>query len=365
MLRFLFVFGISSIIPFLSVAQSESGIEVCDLTISLKGNETHDLYYGFAAGDRLSFNFEETQGQPIASVEISEYPDQVRFQELQTASIKNKSLLVTTAKVYRFRFTNDRRDKICKVRIQRIPASSKTRSFQTAVRWVEQYDTIFLKNKPARIEIQTVERRVRKLIKVDTAVVNLIDKKERVASRGNLTQEANSGIKVSLPQNTEAPDRTYEVVSWAYWLGVGQEAEGQYAEANRVAKLAKTATNAVKTLGVLAGPYGALASLAIDGVSFFLPPGSGDNIQYEIRHKDNIIDQGNGPAAYARHDKYTQGELKFKLANDNFIDAVDVSLRVMAVAIVKHYKDEIIQEQKEVPVLEKEINMKKVPVLSN
>ncbi|MBK6949296.1 MAG: hypothetical protein IPH16_15635 [Haliscomenobacter sp.] len=96
---------------------------------------------------------------------------------------------------------------------------------------------------------------------MDTAVVNLIDKKERVHSRGNFYEESSSLVRVVLPENYEEPGRSYEVISWAYWIGVGEEAEGQYREANRAAKFAKSATNAVKNFGVLAGPYGALASL--------------------------------------------------------------------------------------------------------
>ena len=350
--------------PFAAFAQQEAPVEVCDLVLVLKSNEMRELYYGFAAGDRISFSFEETSGQALKSVEIWEYPEQLRFQEAATASIKDKILAVSSSKVYRFVFHNDRKDKTCKILIRRIPASAKTKNFQTAVRWVEQYDTTYLKDKPARIELQTVERRVQKLVKTDTVVVNLVDKKERVASRGNLSQEASSFVKVALPQNYREGDRSYEVVSWAYWLGVGQDAEGQYAEANRLAKLAKTATNAVKSLGVLAGPYGALASLAVDGVSFFLPSGSGDNIQYEIRCKDKVVDTGNGPAAYARQQDCTQGEIRFKLTNDNLIESVDVSLRVMAVAVAKTFKEEIVIETKEVPVLEKQISLKKVPLLA-
>ncbi|MBK6949295.1 MAG: hypothetical protein IPH16_15630 [Haliscomenobacter sp.] len=61
----------------------------------------------------------------------------------------------------------------------------------------------------------------------------------------------------------------------------------------------------------------------------------------------------------------TQGEVQFKLSNDNLIDAVDVSLRVMAVAAVKTYKETIYLETQEAPVMKMEITLKKAPVLWN
>lgn len=362
--RFVLLFIFAAVAPGLLPAQPEAAVEVCDLTLRLKGDDVQDLYYGFAAGDRLVFRFEETGGLAIARVEIAEYPDQLRFQELETALVEEKVIYVQRSGVFRFRFANDRREKNCKVTIQRIPGSAQTRGFRTAVRWVEQYDTVY-QDRPAQMETRQVERRRWDLVRVDTAVVNLIDKKERVHSRGNFHEESSSVVKVSLPKNYEEPGRTYEVISWAYWIGVGEEAEGQYREANRTAKLAKSATNAVKNFGILAGPYGALASLAIDGVSFFLPPGKGDNVQYEVRAGGKLVDQGDGPAAFARHGNYTQGEVQFKLSNDNLIDAVDVSLRVMAVAAVKTYKESVYLETQEAPVVKKEITLKKVPALWN
>lgn len=350
-------------IPVCAAMVPLAEIEVCDLTFSLKGNESRDFFYGFAEGDQIVFSFEEQSGLPVSSVAVRIYPDNLRFEASQVARIQDKIIRVERASVVQFHFSNDRKDKSCRVTIRRIPATSKTQNFPTTVRWEERYDTIYLKDKPAKMELQTVTRPVRTLYKTDTLVINLLDKKERVASRGNLTQEATSVIKVQLPANTSEPDRTTQLVSWAYWIGVGQEAEGQFTEANRLAKLAKSATGAAKTLGVLAGPYGALASLAIDGVSFFLPTGSGDNILYEIRIHDKVIDQGNGPSAYARHQNNTQGELRFLLSNDNLIESVDVNLRIMAVVVQKSFRNELIQEQLEVPVLEKELILKKVPVL--
>ena len=351
-------------LPGALFAQTEAPVEVCDITLRFKGDDEQELYYGFAKGDRIVFSFREMDGQALASVEIAEYPDQVRFQELQTASIDKKVISVPSTAVYRFKFKNDRKEKFCKVIIQRIPASQSTRGFRTSVKWVEKYDTIY-QNKTAALENQLVSKTRRVITRVDTAVVSLIDKTERVHSRSNLSVDNVSKVKVELPKKVEEADRVQEMVSWAYWIGVGKEAEGQYVEANRLSKLAKSATSAVKSFGMLAGPYGALASLAIDGISFFTAPIGGDNVKYVISAQDKVIDQGDGTSAYARNTTVRSGGITFELTNDNYIDVVDVNLRVVAVTVIKYFKDEVYYEQQQTPVWDKEVKVTKIPVVSN
>lgn len=360
----LFILFAAGALPGFLLAQAQQPVEVCDLTLRLKSNDVQELFYGFAAGDQIVFSFSELDGRALDAVEIAEYPEQIRYRDMQTAAIQDKVVYAQAAAVYRFTFRNDRGEKTCKVRILRIPASEKTRAFRTNVRWVEQYDTTYL-NKPATVENRLIQRSRKILDRVDTAVVNLIDKKERVHSRSNFYQESSSTVKVKLPANYQEADRTYEVLSWVYWIGVGEDGEGKYQEANRAVKLAKSLSGAAKSFSLISGPYGALAALAIDGVSFFLPPGKGDNILYQVQCGGKAIDQGNGPAAYARHTSCTQGEIAFRLENDNLVDAVDVSLRVMAVAIIKIYREETYYEQQAQPVAETRITVKKVPVLSN
>lgn len=345
--------------------QSLAPVEVCDLTLRIKGNDTQELYYGFAAGDQIVFSFTETEGRAIASVEIAEYPDQLRFREMETAEIQDKVVFVYNTTIVRFTLRNNRGEKTGKVRILRIPASEKTRNFRTGVQWIERYDTTYLSNRPVGTETRLVQRTQRTLDRVDTVVVNLIDKKERVHSRTNLYRESVSSVNVKLPANFEESDRIYEVLSWVYWLGVGEQGEGQYQEANRAVKLAKSLSGAAKNFSIISGPYGALAALAIDGVSFFLPTGKGDNVLYQVQCNGKLLDQGNGPAAYARQTNCTQGEISFRLENDNLVDAIDVSVRVVAVAVIRYYKDEVFYEQQAAPVVETRVTVKRVPVLMN
>ncbi|WP_373549446.1 hypothetical protein [Haliscomenobacter sp.] len=344
---------------------SPKPVEVCDLSLQFSNKEEQELFYGFAAGDKIVFSFSENVGATLAEVEITEFPSNVKFREVNTAAVKEKTLEVSRAAVYRFRFRSDtKKDRTIKVQIKRIPQTEKTRTFATAVRWVEKFDTVY-QNNETRFEKQMVKQTRRVLARTDTAIVSLADKTERIAAKASWSGSTSSKVPVTLPSNKYETDRSYEVIAWAYWIGSGDQAEKQYSEANRLATLGKNAVSAAGKLGYLAGPYGALASLALDGVSYFTVPRGGNNIKYRVMNKDaKVLDQGDGPAAYARHNTYTQGTLTFEMANDNYIEAIDARVRIIAVALVKTYRQEEYLEEREVPVARKfEVKVSKVPVL--
>lgn len=365
MQKYISFFILSACFPLWIWGQVRPRVEVCDLILQLKGKDVQEVYYGFAAGDQIIVDFNEVEGRLVDGMEIVEYPENVRFREIETAEVREKYIYVQTSGVYKFSIFNERGERTCKLRIARIPASDKTRAFRTAVRWVDRYDTTYTENRPAAVGNQLVQRSRRILEKVDTTVINLSDKKERLHSRSNFSEDAFTTLKVALPKNQIAEDRVYEVVSWVYWLGAGAEGEGQYQEANRAVKLAKSVSNAAKSFSIISGPYGALAALALDGVSFFLPAGKGDNVKYQVSCGGKVVDQGNGPSAYARHTSCVQGEIVFRLENDNLVESLDVSVRVMAVAVTKTYRTENYTEEQAVATPEMKITMKKVPVLTN
>lgn len=365
-LFFLFLLLVSFQLSAQKTAAKPKPVEVCDVSLQFSNKEEQELFYGFAAGDKIVFSFSEYVGAALAEVEITEFPGNVKFKELNTAAIKEKTIDVPNAAVYRFRFRSDtKKDRTIKVRILRIPQTDKTRTFVTAVKWVEKFDTIY-QNDGTRFEKQMVKQTRRVLVRTDTAISSLADKTERIAAKASWSGSTSTKVPITLPSNKYETDRSYEVIAWAYWIGGGDQAEKQYSEANRLANLGKSAVSTVGKLGYLAGPYGALASLALDGVSYFTVPRGGNNIKYRVLNKDGkMLDQGDGPAAYARHNVYTQGVLTFEMANDNYLEAIDARVRIIAVALVKTYKQEEYLEEKLVPVARKfEVKVSKVPVLS-
>jgi hypothetical protein len=294
--------------------------------------------------------------------EVTEYPEQTRFRATRTAGVRQKLIVVPRTAVYRITARNTaNKERLCHLHVQRLPAGAHTRDFPTGVRWVERYDTIVL-NTSARMEERPVRQVRRSLVRTDTSVVNLLERTERVYARRSLGRRNTSTIQARLPDPVKREDLETELVSWAYWIGVGDEAEAQYQEANRLVRLAKTAAKTAVDIGLIASGYGALAALALEGVSFFVNPAKGDNVLFRINGGETLLDQGDAIAAYARVDNYRQGELSIELNNDNFIDAINVQVRLVAVVLNRHYHIQEYYETRRTPVWDTEIKLVRIPV---
>ena len=346
-------------------------IEVAKVAVKVGPRSSEELFYAFAEGNRILFDFNEIDGNAISEFSVSEYPGQTRFQEVNTALVEGGELRAPRTGVYSFRFHNRAllKGRTCGLYLRRIPAHSRYRNFNTAIRWEERYDTtIVAAGKGNRMETRLMERRRRVLARADTLVSSLLDRVERVHSRTHLSGPATSMVEVELPPpvaepNAAEPYLTTEVVSWSYWLGVGKEAEEAFQKGNQVARLARAAAGAAEAIGLVSGGYGALIALAIEGVSYFTLPKKGDNVKFRILEGEEILEEGDGRAAFARLQEPLQGTLRFELTNDNLFESVDVNLRVVAVVVRRQYQEEIYHEEEQVPVVERVVRLVRVPVV--
>jgi len=95
--------------------------------------------------------------------------------------------------------------------------------------------------------------------------------------------------------------------------------------------------------------YGALASLAVTGISMFATPTVGDNVQYKFIAAQNGVnttfDFGNGISASGRNTNLLQGGFTIQLYNDNFREGIDVTVKLACVQIQKTWKDKQYTEQ--------------------
>lgn len=340
-------------------------IDVTDRTLKIKGDE--ELCFAFAQGDKIIFNFREIDGKELKEVEIVEYPNNSKFSDFKTSKIENKTLNVTKNSAYFFRFKSGGvGGKICRVQIQRIPGSDETKDFNTTVTWETKQDTTwnsYTRDVVIGYDTSYVQNQKKELIRVDTSVVELFSKTEQIAN-GDY-----SNVNVHLPANTYLPSNlnpyeTKEVIAWAYWLGTDKET---YESAN------KTLANGIGAIATLSG-YGALANLAIKGVSIFSNPTIGSNVQYWFKaSKDGQVftfDSGNGIAANGRNEKILQGSFTIQLYNDNVWNDINVTVKVIAIQVSKKWEDRVFTEQKITPKYEKKIFTEpivktyKVPVLS-
>lgn len=126
-------------------------------------------------------------------------------------------------------------------------------------------------------------------------------------------------------------------------------------------------------IGVMSTGYGALAMLAIEGVSMFTTPPSGENVIYETYmltgDDKKVLDAGNSVASSKRITDYRQGSYCIILENDNYMDGINVDLTVVAVVVTKTYKDEVYTvtetgaRKEKVTVQEPRVTVKKVPLM--
>ena len=111
----------------------QTPVLVAESTLKVGIMSEEVFYYGFAAGDQLLFSFEESNGKELKEVEIVEMPSTSRFMEYKSKKFE-KTLSVTKTGIYKFRFANSGiAARLCKYKIQRIPASAATQVFDCSV----------------------------------------------------------------------------------------------------------------------------------------------------------------------------------------------------------------------------------------
>jgi len=165
------------------------------------------------------------------------------------------------------------------------------------------------------------------------------------------------------------PDNT---VYWSYYLGVGQDSEKIFKDAEEKAKRRRAQIKTVTQLGstlFAADPSGslALALLALTGYSEFGVPEKADNIQYWFTDEQNSqaflnkreftsFEKGNGPLCNRRLDEGGK-DVFLCLINDNLIEGIDVHLRVAAITVTEHRGTRQVKKYK--------LGLKKEPYLTD
>jgi hypothetical protein len=139
-------FLVTSVLMLVLATQviAQTTIDVAENTLKINGRAEEVLYYAFAEGDQVIFNYEEVNGKELKALEITELPSTLKFADYKTKKINNKTINITSSGVYKFKFSNTGyAGRICKIKIQRRPASEATKRFSTSVYWKTVYDTIY------------------------------------------------------------------------------------------------------------------------------------------------------------------------------------------------------------------------------
>lgn len=332
-----------TIIAFLS-GKAQDTITIAETTFNMKGNSEESLFYGFAEGDKMIVKLEETKGKTLEEFEIIESPSTSKFMDINTATIKKEISIPRTA-VYEFRIkTSFMAPRTCRMKIMRIPKDESTINFNTAWEWKTVYDTTYI---PYTIDSITgydttyYKEAVTELASTETSEEMVLDENAVVGAQMSLSGESQYYHKrFTLPQNNYSKYCKREVVSWAYWIGVGDEANNAWQRGmNAVKGLAETAAAAYIT------PLGAAAI----GVAFdWAMPTTGDNVQYSIENNfGNIISQGNCiSTAKTVSGYYNPGDYTIHLYNDNVTQKINVKIRVVAIIKTSYYHDVLYNRQR-------------------
>jgi len=319
----LLLYGLLSV----ATAYSQKPVDVVEssVKVGIKGEEM--VYYGFAEGDQLIFSFEETGGKEMKEVEIVEMPSSSKFLEFKTSKIENKTINIARTGIYKFRFANSALlPRVCKYKIQRIPANATTQNFNTTVYFDEYNDTTYTN------EVETF------IDRSDTVINNFQDRTIKV---NPLTAPGSSKVTFNfvLPENT---------VSWSYYVCADKVAQQVYQEASR--SLAANAPRVIEKFP----KYGPLAAVALDAPSYITKLDTGQHINFWIVEDDNaelfkngeqfrFIKKGKGINEFSRMEPGDRA-FYFCLHNDYKDTPVTVMVKITAILINEKFTSEPVRK---------------------
>ncbi|MEY4927185.1 MAG: hypothetical protein RI894_1621 [Bacteroidota bacterium] len=355
MKKIIFTLSLLSIFGICFAQNAEKRELVTEQTLKIGARDEQTLYYAFAEGDQIVLNYTVDDDKTLHEFAVIEYPENLKFKDIDSKKTLNKRFYVVKKGIFSFKLSNNQLlvARTVHFTLERVPATEALRHFDTTVEWKTRQDTSYDYNS-ADWDVREVPITKKTLIKQDTQVVNLFDKSERIDGIYVMSSKNETAISFQLPKNSYSPDtknpyKSTETVSWAYWIGVGQESGKAYNEQNK--KMVGVVSSAAK----LAGPYGVLAGLAIDGVSMVAGSSPlGDNVVYSVFFKDltnkkSRIDAGNGVSASAKNTTNLQGEVSMMLLNDNLREGIDVTVRAVAVQVVRQYEDKTVVKNEYIP----------------
>jgi len=306
---------------FLLSFGQDNKILITQTTVKVGGMGTEELYFGFDEGDKIIFNYELVKGKDLKEIEIFEYPNSSIFMDYKTKEIKDKTIEINNKGIYKFSFKNSSLGvRICKVKIERIPANSENSKFNTTVYWKTLRDTSYYYEDE------------KYLIGKDTNIINVASPTVKVHSTTNADGNKTS-FNFNLPNNT---------VSWSYYLGVDQSGQEAYEKAT-------------KDLAEKAGPlvakipgYGPLAALALGGTSYISKLQNGEDVDYYIVEGNNVnlflsgeafnyIKKGKVINDFGRLTSPLSGNLHFCFRNDNAVTGITVTVKVVAVTVKENW----------------------------
>ncbi|MFN3404355.1 MAG: hypothetical protein ACK40G_09705 [Cytophagaceae bacterium] len=338
---------------FFVLSSRAEEIVVADALIKIKGKAAAEVYIGLQEGDQLVMDIEETGRRKVVAAEVWQYPDNLRYRQEDLSLVDDKIIPVTHTGVFLIKFKNSSLFN-CSVRYKlvRIPKSASASRFNTNVYWKTAFDTVYSFSK-------------KRGVFYDTSIVSVIPHQvQRVYARTAFNGKSNkSYISFDLPANT---------ISWSYYIGVGENSEVIFRQAEEKARrrredLKNIAAGMSRIFYADPSASLALGILALYGIAEFGVPDRADNVQYyfvkdeqaalSFVNKSNFFsyEKGDGPLSGKRIEGKTSGKQFLCLQNDNYLEAIDVHLRIAAVTVTETKGERLVKsytlKEKKVPYI--------------
>jgi hypothetical protein len=328
-------------------------VEVAELTIKVGSYSTEELFYGFAEGDQIIFNFEELNGKELKELEIIELPNSSKFMDYKTEKIVDKKISVYKKAIYQFKFMNSSlTGRVCKVKIQRIPKAESLISFNTDWTWKTLFDTVYITYaEDSLIGYDTLRYKetVKELVNTEIKEDKIISEtKIPISSIGWMDQNINTKVvPITLPSYPVSDYETSNVISWAYWINVGDESIEKFNSAKTIMKGGAS---------IVLSPLGAYAF----GVVTDLVAPSGSEVVFSAltdeQNKNLFLNKINFQTYYnaksnASFKKFADplmcnGTYYLCLRNDNSTFKIYVNALVVAIVETKKFEDRIYDRMK-------------------
>lgn len=289
----------------------------------LKLEQDYTEYFALLQGDQLIIDFSLEKANHVTAFELRDYYGNTLFYQFKVGEINNKVIQIPKNSVYCISIKKGGISrKLANLRLHRVPSSAATNSFDVTVKEALVIDSTY------------INRYVPILTQVDTNIVSILERTERVHAFTKLNDQNTTAINFSLPKNSQYNLESKELVAWAYWIGVGNEGAEAYIEEQK-----QFLSSSAAQIGGLIHP---LAGLALGAYAMVYNPPKGDNVKFSIStvcdNETHEIIFGDSTVASARVDKYQQGDFVLTLRNDNFINGINVDVKIMAVLVTKKYK---------------------------
>jgi hypothetical protein len=329
---------------------------VYDTSISVKARSFHEFFISFHKGDIVSLEIRELNKKAIGGFTASEFDGRSIYSLKTGFDSVDASFFVPETSVYKIRFSNKSFfSRKYSFKIFRQGATSKSHNFKTKPLWIERVDTIYDIRKSDKIigfDTLIIEKPVLVLDTCRMTEQIVVDQTVKLESSISMRKRNRAVIEIDLTDHGHSSQFVERrPVAWAYWIGVGKEAEESWH---------KTVKSVSKLSGSLLSKYvHPLVGFAVGIIPEFFIPATGKNVSFYfvndttqsnlfLQNKDfESVEKGRAIVSYGKQNQDDNSKIFLCLHNESAISPIDVSFKIASITEECHYK---IQIEKQIQV---------------